>query len=226
MSYRRPRPRAKHHSKYPLKTKVDQWIGLHGLLVRRFLIVLGFFFLILPTIYRLTKNIPLSWQSPNSQIQKEPRTQTTPDYGPIKLNVDLLSGNEAKQPPLRIIIPQKNIDLSIVEAKVINGYWEISETTASHGIGSANPGEQGNVVVFAHARDNLFGPLRQSKPNEIIYILTKDRWHRYAIEETKIVDPTAIETIAQTKTEQLTLFTCSGFLDSKRLIIIAKPLYP
>jgi sortase A len=127
---------------------------------------------------------------------------------------------------MRIVIPRLSIDLPIVEAPVMNGFWELSDTSASHGVGSANPGEIGNTVVFAHARTNLFGPLRDIKKDDLIYILTKDRWFRYRVTETKFVTPQETSIISPTSEETLTLYTCSGFLDSKRLIVTAKPLQP
>src|SRR3989338_5264120 len=99
-----------------------------------------------------------------------------------------------------IIIPRLNIDLSITPSKIKNGYWEVSETTASHGEGSANPGEGGNVVVFAN-----------------------DQWYKYKVSETVDVYPSDITTVAPTDSEVLTLFTCSGFFDEKRLIVKAIP---
>jgi sortase A len=105
----------------------------------------------------------------------------------------------------------------------VNGFWELSETSASHGVGSSNPGQLGNIVIFAHARDDLFGPLRNIKQSTMIYILTQDRWFRYEVKETKLVDPGDIQVIASTTDETLTLYTCDGFLDSNRLIITAKP---
>ena len=53
-------------------------------------------------------------------------------------------------------------------------------------------------------------------------ILTKEKWYEYEIKEIKEVLPSQTETIAPTKEETLTLYTCSGFSDSKRLIVIAK----
>jgi sortase A len=119
-----------------------------------------------------------------------------------------------------------SLDIPIVEARVIDGFWELSETTASHGVGSANPGELGNTVIFAHARDELFGPLRNLRQDAFVYVLSKDRWFRYQVIETKLVDPNAVEVIAPTEDEILTLYTCSGFFDTKRLIVVAKPLRP
>lgn len=148
------------------------------------------------------------------------------DFGPIKIADTLRSAEQVSQPPLRIVVPKFAIDLPVVEAPVEDGVWEVSETTASHGVGSANPGTIGNTVIFAHARDGLFGPLRKIQKDDLIYVLTKDRWFRYQVKETKEVSPKQVTDVAPTKTEVLTLFTCSGFLDGKRLIVSAVPYRP
>lgn len=142
---------------------------------------------------------------------------------PIHIDSQLLRTAQSREVPIRIIIPTVNVDLPVVEAPVVRGLWELSETTASHGIGSASPGEAGNTVIFAHARDELFGPIRELKNGDVVYVLTKDSWHKYTVSETKLVNPKDVEVIAPTPDETLTLFTCSGFLDSKRLIVVAKP---
>lgn len=122
-----------------------------------------------------------------------------------------------------IKIPRLSIDLSVTPSKIIDGYWEVSETTASHGMGSANPGEDGNVVVFAHARSGMFLNLRNVKKDDEVYILTDDRKHKYVVYEITTVYPDDITTVAPSDSEVLTLFTCSGFFDEKRLIIKAVP---
>ncbi len=123
----------------------------------------------------------------------------------------------------RILIPKENIDLTVKHARIIGGYWETSETTASHGDGSSNPGTGGNVVIFAHARVGLFYNLKDVKKDDIIYVFTKDRWYRYKVGEIKSVYPADVTTVSPTKKEVLTLFTCSGFFDEKRLIVKAYP---
>lgn len=122
-----------------------------------------------------------------------------------------------------VVIPRLNIDLSVTPSEIKNGYWEVSETSASHGEGSANPGEDGNVVVFAHAREGFFLGLRGVKEDDTVYILTKSRWYKYKVSEISDVYPTDITTIAPSTSEVLTLFTCSGFFDEKRLIVKAIP---
>lgn len=142
---------------------------------------------------------------------------------PITIDQNLLK-KKTDQQAVRIIIPNVGIDLPIVEAPVVNGYWELSETKASHGEGSANPGEKGNMVIFAHARPQLFLSLKDAKKGNTIYVLSKKGWEKYRINVIKAVYPNQTEVIKPTKTETLTLFTCSGFLDEKRLIVQAKPV--
>lgn len=142
---------------------------------------------------------------------------------PIKIDPDLLETKKSSEPPTRIVIPSVKIDLPIVEAKVVKGYWETSATSASHGVGSANPGERGNTVIFAHGRKGLFLPLREVKMGEVVEVFTQDQKYRYQVFEIKEVKPSEVEVISQTQDERLTLYTCSGFLDSKRLVVVAKP---
>ena len=190
--------------------------------------LLGVLLLVLGTLLLVSPfSKPGSENTQNApSLQSQEGGDKTPDFGPIKISTDLLKGTEASQPPLRIVVPALSIDLPVVEAPVVGGYWELSETMASHGVGSANPGTLGNTVIFAHARDGLFGPLRKLKKGALVYVLTKDHWYRYIADEIKEVTAKQTSEVAATKDEVLTLFTCSGFLDSKRLLVTAKPLQP
>lgn len=166
-----------------------------------------------------------------SRPSPTPRTNPKPNelvssfsQEPIAIDKNLLKNNirKDKSSPTRIIIPNLNIDLPVKEAKVVNGYWEVFPTGAGWGIGSGLPGEIGNQVIFSHARKGMFLSLREAKIRQIIYVMTKDKWYSYEIMDIKEVLPSQIEVVAPTSDETLTLFTCSGFSDSKRLIVIAK----
>lgn len=190
-------------------------------------LIFGGVLLLFPTAFKHYQEISMpKFALPTIRIalpQSKP-TSLVKALEPIKIDSQLLAPKEPSQAPQRIVVPSLNVDLPIIEANVVNGYWQLSDTTASHGVGSANPGELGNVVIFAHARDDLFGPLRKAQKATIIYVLTKDHWYKYQVQDIKLVDPTDVQVIAPTKDEELTLYTCDGFLDSKRLIISAAPL--
>lgn len=200
--------------KIPLKTLKK----INKLRLPVLFILAGVLLIFFPTLFTKVSELPSKKPLPTTtnQVTKLPKS-------PFKIDPKLLSSKQQIQAPQRILIPKYKLDLNIVEAKVVDGFWEISEVSASHGVGSANPGENGNIVVFAHARDELFGPVRNIAKDDEIYLLTKDRWHKYTVSETKLVDPSQIEVVSPTTKETLTLFTCSGFLDSKRLIVKAAP---
>lgn len=148
---------------------------------------------------------------------------------PVKIDKSLTAKvtdkDKIKDPPIRILISDLKIDLPVKEAKVVKGYWEVFPDSAAFGLGSAYPEDAtGNQVIFAHAREGLFLPLRKAKPGQTIIVFTKDKWYGYKIKEIREVLPSQTEVIAPTKDPTLTLYTCSGFSDSKRLIVTAEKI--
>jgi len=173
--------------------------------------VFGMVFVVLGLIFLFTVPIP---SIPKEEMQAKE---------PIAAGKEFVANKKESQVK-RIIISKRDIDLDVTPAKIVKGYWETRKTGASHGEGTANPGEHGNVVIFAHAREGMFYNLKDIKKDDIVYVLTRDRWYRYKVNEIKTVYPRNIETVAPTDHEVLTLFTCSGFFDEKRLIVKALPI--
>lgn len=153
-------------------------------------------------------------------------TVTSFSQEPVKIDAAITSRQniKTKNPPVRIMYPLLEIDIPVKEAKIIKGYWEVFPDAAGFGTGSSYPDEGGNQVIFAHARGGLFLPLKNAKVGQNIFVLTKDKWYQYAVTNIKEVLPTQIEVIAPTTEPILTLYTCSGYADSKRLIVTAKRL--
>lgn len=146
------------------------------------------------------------------------------DNGPIYSSFDGITIHTiVGDYPVRIIIPALKVDLEVKPSRLINGYWEIHTDSANFGIGSALPDENGNTVIFAHAKNNQFGPLKKAKKDYEVSIQTKNgQWHTYKIVEKKEVKPHEVEVVGPTDVKTLTLYTCSGFADSKRLVVVAK----
>lgn len=130
---------------------------------------------------------------------------------------------EEEDLPESILIPKIKVDLPVTPAKVINDKWETSDEGASYLLGSGVPGREGNVVIYGHNKNHLFGPIRWLKENEEIKVINKKgEEFIYKIVGTKTVSPEAIEVLAPTEDATLTLYTCTGFLDRERFVIIAK----
>ncbi len=143
---------------------------------------------------------------------------------PIKVSPDFKRENIKGLIPNRIMIPGVKIDLPVREAKIINGYWQVFEDTASFGQGSAALGKKGNMVIFAHAKEGLFYNLKNVKENDLIFVYNKNRKYTYKVKKIKTVYPSQTEVIAPTKNKTLTLYTCTGFYNEKRLIVVSEPV--
>lgn len=116
------------------------------------------------------------------------------------------------------------IDVDIEPLAFSNGQWAVSDTKATYLIQSARPGEPGNIIIYGHNKREIMGNIRALKGGERITVQTSDGKTRYYIVKTlKEVDPSDISLLAPTKIETLTLYTCSGFWDSKRFIVQAIP---
>lgn len=159
---------------------------------------------------------------PYSKLSPKP-VEKPAEKNPIVINSKLLEAKPENNIPVRILIPKSDIDLKVTPSQIVNGYWELSETTASYGLGSGTPGTKSNTVIFAHAREGLFYNLKDVKKDDVIYVFTKNSWYRYKVNKITAVYPNQTEVIQPTKNEVLTLYTCTGYNDEKRLIVTAVP---
>lgn len=167
---------------------------------------IGFLFLGLFFLFKVYD----SWQKRGLSFSEPPPSVEKQEEDPGKL-------------PQKIIIPRLKIDLPIEETGILKGEWEVSATAASYLVQSALPGERGKVIIYGHNRNHLFGPLKWLKKGEEVLIENKkEETFIYEIIETKVVSPDQIEVLLPTEEPTLILYTCFGFLDSKRFVVIGK----
>jgi LPXTG-site transpeptidase (sortase) family protein len=128
--------------------------------------------------------------------------------------------------PVSIDIPAIDLTVRIREAVIRNGVWQTDMRRAMHLSASANPGENGNIIIYGHNTSGIFADLQDVKTGNSI-ILTTDTGAKnaYIIESIETVTPDNLAVIAPTKEEILTVYTCTGFLDSQRLVIRAHPAF-
>lgn len=139
----------------------------------------------------------------------------------VEFKSNTSKNNDSKE-PVRIIIPGISIDLPVKSARIIAGYWEVFNDSAAWGEESGYPGKPGNQVIFAHAKKGLFLLLRNIAVGDNVYVMTDAAWYTYEVKEIKYVYPNQKEVIAPTIDETLTLYTCTGYEDTERLIVVAK----
>ncbi|KKR28773.1 MAG: Sortase family protein [Candidatus Woesebacteria bacterium GW2011_GWA1_39_8] len=149
-------------------------------------------------------------------------TENTFANEPVKVEGFNQTSESFTNYPERIVIPGAGIDLPVKKADIVRGYWEVFDDSAGWGGGSGLPGQIGNQVIFAHARQGLFLPLKNVHLGDRVYVLAAEGWFSYIATDIKEVYPSQVEVIKPTDDETLTLYTCSGYQDTKRLIVVAK----
>lgn len=126
--------------------------------------------------------------------------------------------------PQTLIIPKTKTNLRVIESEIVGGQWEVNSNGASHYKYSAVPGAHGNIVIYGHNRINLLGSIKRLSVADEISVITEDnKEHRYKVYKIVTVSPKQVEVLNSTGAEELTVYTCTGVFDSKRLVVKAKP---
>ena len=162
--------------------------------------------LLIPSIFYLNQTIQLSIFTPNIPQSKIITTNHSPIPRPIHLK-----------------IPAINLSLPIGETTLRNNSWSIYKEGVSHLDISARPGEKGPIILYAHNTVDRFGSLPFVPPGQKIEISSQDGvTHTYTVVKRFETEANRVDLFAQ-RNETLILYTCYGFADLKRFVVIAQP---
>ena len=122
---------------------------------------------------------------------------------------------------LRVQIQAINVDAPVVQGDS----WDQLKKGVGQHVGSADPGQAGNVVFSAH--DDVFGEIFRNldrlQPGDQIVIFTAQQQFVYVVASSQIVSPTQVEVMNPTSDATLTLISCYPYMvDKKRIVVFAK----
>ena len=125
------------------------------------------------------------------------------------------------QQAIRIQIPAIGVDAPVVQG---DGWEQLKKGVGQH-IGTALPGQDGNLVLSAH--NDIFGEifrhLDQLSPGDEVIVYTSQRSFTYVISGWEVVEPTQVEVMAPTKDPTATLISCYPYrVDNKRIVVKAQ----
>lgn len=124
--------------------------------------------------------------------------------------------------PIGIRIPSLSISLPIFPANVQNTSWPTTDKGVSYVVSSPFPGDKGNSILYGHNWPNLLGKLPQLNPGDTIEIIgKKNTIIPFTVIYTATVDPSNASILAPSDDRRITLYTCTGFLDTKRFVVVA-----
>ncbi len=166
------------------------------------LIIIGIVFLVIPALFRLNETIQLSYFTPQ-----------------------VIAGAKNSLPqPTHIAILQVHISLPVKPTAISGNTWGVAQDAISYLAISARPTQKGAIILYSHNTDDRFGPIRWLSNGDQIAVTTSDnKTYTYVVKDTLEVSPEEVSVFNQ-KDETLILYTCTGFADTKRFVVIAKPL--
>jgi sortase A len=167
--------------------------------------------------------LPSGHTPPTSPEGAQPNEAEIPEH--LRPLVQSLANVPIPTPGLeqavRIQIPALGVDAPVVQG---DGWEQLKKGVAQH-LGTANPGEAGNVVLSAH--NDIFGELfrylEKLEPGDEVILYTNQRQFVYTVADTKIVEPTDVEVMGPTSKPVVTLISCYPYLiDKQRIVVRAK----
>jgi|GEM_PF-2547666 len=117
------------------------------------------------------------------------------------------------------------VNSEIVVALTQEENLPIAQDKPTYLLNSPKPGDNKNIIIYGHNSNDVFGNLHTiKKGDEIIISTSEGTIHPYRVTEILVVEPSNTKPLQPTNYELLTLYTCTGLLDSKRLVIQALPI--
>lgn len=150
-------------------------------------------------------------------------------YNPQRLAFDLPAAQALEKTnlqdlkPIGIKIDSLDLALPIIPAEIKSNKWQATNKGISFLSSSVIPGEKGNSILYGHNWPNLLGNLKSVKPGDKISIINSDGSIRdFEVEIISRVSPSEDSILENSQDNRITLYTCDGFLDSQRLVVVAK----
>ncbi len=176
-----------------------------------------------PTPLIMAVVLPSGHTPPNAPGGAKPNEAEIPEHlRPLVQSIaNIPIPTPGPEQAIRIQIPSIGVDAPIVQG---DGWEQLKKGVGQH-IGSANPGEKGNVVLSAH--NDIFGEifrdLDKLKTGDTIILYSSQRSYTYVVTGTKIVDPTQVEFLEPTSQPTITLISCYPYMvDNQRIVVIGR----
>ena len=128
--------------------------------------------------------------------------------------------------PVRIVINTPRVQ---VDASIYGGDdWYSLQKGVGHYLGSASPGESGNMVLTAHndIYGEIFRDIQYLEPGDEIRVQANDgRWYTYVVSHKEVVAPTEVRVLERGNEPIVTLITCHPYrVDNMRMVVFGKLL--
>lgn len=155
-------------------------------------------------------------------------------------NTPIISDTAAIGNNPKIIIPKINVEVPVIYDLTTNKESAVQEALESGVVkyaGTADPGQNGNSVIFGHSSNNLlnrgkykfaFVLLSRLENGDIFYLQKDGQRYTYQIYHKSVVKPTDVSVLGNTeKAATATLITCDPpGTSTNRLVVVGEQISP
>ena len=193
---------------------IVQMKTISSLRLERVLFVVGGILLVVAATARIHGELSARWAiqefEANRSESADSQTKNKVDmsqWSALRIREYKESLGSKSDPPMAVLhIPKLNL-----EVPVFDGTDELTlNRGAGRIIGTARPGEVGNVGIAAH-RDGFFRGLQDVGAGDTIELKLPDRTERYRVTGIQITTPENVSVLQPTVKASLTLVTCYPF---------------
>jgi LPXTG-site transpeptidase (sortase) family protein len=146
-----------------------------------------------------------------------PTSEPTPAWRTPAGTSNPVSATPTPVPPAtRLEIPKLGIDAPVVEARIVDGRWDVSSLTqeVGHLERTGHPGESNNMVLAGHVTlrrgGGPFLRLEELQLGDVVIVHAGDQAYVYRVVSKKYVSPTEVSVAFPTQEPILTLLTCAS----------------
>ena len=125
--------------------------------------------------------------------------------------------------PKSIKIKSVSLEAEVARGGYKDQKWILDSDRALFLSTSYKLGEGGNTILYAHNTDKLFGNLKKTSIGDTIVLNDSNgKTYSFDIYSKEYIRANQMDKIATNLKDTITLFTCDGWFDEKRLVVKAK----
>jgi len=155
-------------------------------------------------------------------------------------NIPIIAGSGDVGPDPEVVIPKINVEIPVVYDTAATNDTVIQQDLQQgvvHYAGTANPGQNGNLVIVGHSSNNIFNPgkykfafvlLHQLQPGDTFYLLKDGKRYTYQVYKRQVVAPNDVSVLGPAdKPATATLITCDPpGTSNNRLVVTGEQIDP
>ncbi|MBP7842394.1 sortase [Candidatus Woesebacteria bacterium] len=124
--------------------------------------------------------------------------------------------------PSRFEISSLSIAVPVFPSIVVSGKWQVTSKGVSVINSTDISHDATGLIIYGHNWPSILGKLHKIEIGETIELFFNTQKKKYTVISKKIVAANDIQSVLVETPGALVVYTCTGFLDRQRLVIVAQ----